>query len=135
MSPSVTAVIRELAVEGSKVYQSLAPEESGRLKREIKGVSLPGKFYGEIRSDPVDRESGYHYIGVTRFGHRARVIRPRNARSLRFEVDGGVIFRRRVRGFRPVMDWAEGGLPVMKLLGQSAIGKIGDEWASRSSDQ
>jgi len=74
--------------------QRLAPERSGRLKRLI--VSDPVR-----RSGQWSLESGIsglaNYSAPVHEGARPHVIRPRNARALRFEVAGGrIVFARRV---------------------------------------
>jgi len=73
--------------------KSIAPTRTGRLK------SL-------IRADPVRRTGPWRldssvtsaapYSAPVHEGARPHVIRPRFARALRFEIDGRVVFARRV---------------------------------------
>lgn len=71
----------------------LSPVRTGHMERSI--VAEPVR-----RTGPWSLESGVfvaaHYAAPVHEGARPHVIRPRNARSLRFEVDGRVVFARRV---------------------------------------
>lgn len=80
--------------------RALAPVRTGRLK-------------ASIHPDPVRRTGPWAidtgvsadapYAAPVHEGARPHVIRPRNARALRFEVEGRVVFARRVNhpGNRP----------------------------------
>jgi hypothetical protein len=77
----------------SVVAKGIVPVRTGRLR-------------ASIHSDPVRRtgpwrvDSGISadapYAAPVHEGARPHVIRPRNARALRFEIDGKVVFARRV---------------------------------------
>jgi hypothetical protein len=74
--------------------KQLAPERSGNLKRLI----VPDAVR---RVGPWSLEGGVsvlaNYAAPVHEGARPHVIRPKNARALRFEVEGGrVVFARRV---------------------------------------
>lgn len=93
----VKAVPNELARETQRlvndavlIYQSYAPGGgSGRLARGIRSVSAQGRlssgqfatgrqFAIVARARSVE---GYDYVGVTRFGHRVKFIRPSSNRQ------------------------------------------------------
>jgi hypothetical protein len=71
-----------------------APERTGHLKRTL--VSEPVR-----RTGPWSLESGVaataHYAAAVHEGARPHLIRPRNARALRFTVGGRVVFTQLVR--------------------------------------
>ena len=93
MGPSerfISAFVRQVTSEAKR----LAPERSGNMRRLI--VSDPVR-----RTGPWSLASGVsglaEYSAPVHEGARPHVIRPRNARALRFEVEGGrVVFARRV---------------------------------------
>jgi hypothetical protein len=50
---------------------------------------------GLVDADPVDKK-GVHYGAFLEYGTRPHIIEAKNAKTLRFEVDGDVIFAKRV---------------------------------------
>lgn len=66
--------------EGLTVFAVYAPRDTTRLIRDLH-VDVQGHRVN-IVTDPVDPESGYHYIAVTRFGHKRAWIYPRRAKKL-----------------------------------------------------
>lgn len=137
----VRAGIERAIEEGVVLYRDAAPEgKSGQLKDSIEGrwnrnsrVRSLGE--GVIAADPVDPESGYHYIGVTRFGHRKAWIRPTRARMLVFPPSkgfvadgrGGLFYRRRVKGYKPETDWAQAPGEEMVRVVARISQEIGDQ--------
>lgn len=104
---------------------------STRLAREIKSVHMsPGVI--EVQSNAKNPETGYAYTGVTRFGHRRMWIEPKRRNSasvittrksrgrgrranLRLDFGGGeILFRRKVRAYRPSHDWVQDAMPQIK---------------------
>lgn len=77
----------------SSVAKGLAPVRTGRLKASIHPDAVR-------RTGPWSLNTGISadapYAAPVHEGARAHVIRPRNARALRFEIDGRVVFARRV---------------------------------------
>lgn len=77
----------------STVAKGLAPVRTGRLKASIHPDPVR-------RSGPWSISTGVSadapYAAPVHEGARPHVIRPRNARALRFEINGRVIFARRV---------------------------------------
>jgi hypothetical protein len=77
----------------STVAKGLAPVRTGRLKASIHPDSVR-------RSGPWSISTGVSadapYAAPVHEGARPHVIRPRNARALRFEINGRVVFARRV---------------------------------------
>lgn len=78
----------------SATAKTLAPVRTGRLKASIHPD--PVRRIGPWRIDSgVSADAPY--AGPVHQGARPHVIRPRHARALRFEVDGGrIVFARRV---------------------------------------
>ena len=86
----IKSFVRQVAGEAKR----LAPERSGELKRLIREDEVR-------RTGPWSLSSGVsglaNYSAPVHEGARPHVIRPRNARALRFEVEGGrIVFARRV---------------------------------------
>lgn len=78
----------------SATAKTLAPVRTGRLKASIHPD--PVRRTGPWRID-TGVSADAPYAAPVHQGARPHVIRPRNARALRFEVDGGrVVFARRV---------------------------------------
>lgn len=123
--------VREAGEESVFIFAVKAPK--GRTRRLSKGIrSRVRGGTATVVSTARSRE-GFAYTGVTRFGHRVRFIRPRHAApegryiapipgvgprwvaktaALRFRIGNRVVFRAKVRGYRPTHDWAEDALPA-----------------------
>lgn len=113
-----------LAEDAELIFAAHALRRSGRLARGMS--SRVSGTVALVRADARNPESGYDYVGVTRFGHRVRRIYPRRARALRIPLpDGRVIFRRSVRGFRPRGDWAQRALPDIHREAERAARRLG----------
>jgi hypothetical protein len=122
--------MRSLGERLETVFAVAAPKgRTGRLSRGIRSVPSPGGF--AIRADAQNPETGYDYVGVTRFGHRAAWIVPRQARALRFFIGRRMVFARRVRGYRPASDWVEDALPAVRAEEMAAVTRLGRRIDSR----
>lgn len=99
----------DLSRDMTRIARRWAPKRSGLLHERIETRvhSRSGRIFATLHSQARNPQTGYPYTGVTRKGHRRRWIYPKRARFLRFEIDGRVIFARRVRGYRPKYDWGE----------------------------
>lgn len=138
--PPETSTTARLLAEGAVfVYRTFAPKRSGRLRRGVRMVATGGAY--AVRADAVNPATGYDYVGVTRKGHRKKIIRPLAGRgaasvistgrargrgrsaALRIVLpSGAVIYRHSVKGYRPKSDWAErAGVPVRKLAQGSLV--------------
>ncbi len=123
------------------IFRGYAPRRSGRLRRGIRLLSTGGAF--TVRADARNPATGYDYVGVTRFGHRLRIIRPRGDRAaasvvatgraraggrqaaLRIVMPGGqVIYRRQVKGYRPAHDWAARAHRPIRRLAESNLVRL-----------
>jgi hypothetical protein len=126
---------RELGRAAEVVFGAHAPFRSGRL---IRGISSEGGGGGVIVKDIArNPESGYDYVGVTRFGHQVARIYPTHtagsvlasgkARSgaLRFSIGGRVLYRASVAGYHPASDWAEDALPEVRAEAQAVATRLG----------
>ena len=86
--------IAELAERTEEVMREKAPERTGRLKKSIRKIVKPNKaVIGPI----------VPYAIYVEYGTRPHEILPVHARTLRFEVDGRIVFAARVwhPGTRP----------------------------------
>jgi hypothetical protein len=122
--PGETQTSARLLTQGAvTIYRSHAPRRSGRLRRGIRMLSTGGAYV--VRADAANPQTGYDYVGVTRKGHRASIIRPRQAKALRIMLPGGgVIFRTHARGYRPASDWAERAHTQVQRLARSSIVRL-----------
>lgn len=98
-------------------FRLVAPVDTGRLKSRIHQEG------GEVISDVVDPRSGFHYTGVTRFGHRHadpdRIFPRAGGRALG-PMLGGRFFASVAR-YHPAEDWAGRGMPDARRA-------AGDKW-------
>lgn len=129
---AVDDAVSEVGTAAENAYRTHARRRTGAMARSI-GRARAGRtlVVGANASDP---RTGFDYLPITRHGHRVAYIYPRLDRApasvvatrrpravntfspvhglrgnaaLRFVVGGRVLYRRRVRGFRPAVDWAE----------------------------
>jgi hypothetical protein len=144
----LTRSAQQLGVDAELIYQRHAPRRSGRLARGIRAVALGDQVF--VSAVAVDPKSQYDYVGVTRFGHRKRVIvpvtkrgLPRKARTVRrtktgqfaergrghlvFQSLGRWWFLSHVRGFRPKTDWVQDAWPEVKMLADAEMEKLARE--------
>lgn len=128
-------------------FQATIPKDTTRAARSIHTVkSGPGTY--EVIADAVDPHSGFHYIGVTRFGHRKAWITPRRRRpasvistrrargrgrraNLRFVINGEVMFRKRVRGVVREKDWAAETVPEIQREAHDVMTRLGQRISVR----
>jgi len=94
----------ELGPRLVRVGRQTAPYEHGGLARGLRAGVGPGLSV-ELKSTVRSKE-GFPYTGVTRFG-RGPII-PKRKKALAFTVGGKTIVRKRVRGYKPAGDWADG---------------------------
>lgn len=92
--------------EATAIFRDSAPKRTGKMARSIRATTSGGVLSIRIGAKS---QTGYPYPAVTRFGHRKDLIEPRTDRNvLRLQLPGGmVLYRNRVRGFKPAGDWAE----------------------------
>ncbi len=136
VQPIILAEFRgSLSVQVLEIGQEFAPEDTSRLKNELTAPvsSRGGTVRINLRSPVKDPESGYEYTGVTRFGHRKKILRPVKAERFQFysNVAGRVISPKQVRGYRPEADWVQEAKPVMVEAVEEAGENIGREIATR----
>ena len=128
MLPSRMARSRRfVAGYAAPVYRSVAPRRTGRLQRGIRVEEAEGRSRVSVQARS---QAGFDYVGVTRFGHRQRIIRPRTARVLRFEVGGRVFFRPWVRGYRPAVDWVQRGHERLRPVLEREARRLAQEIAT-----
>lgn len=107
--------LEDVSDQARNFFTTAAPV--GETKRLRQGIDVQKTSAGvAIRISAVDPQTGFDYVGVTRFGHKVKRIRPIHGRSvsgrrqfrsglLRFNIGGRTLFRRSVRGYRPKVDW------------------------------
>jgi hypothetical protein len=99
--------ISETAEALKRVYRFWAPKRSGRLQKGIRAFKS-GKAQIDMVVTGVTSESGYNYVAVTRFGHRAATILPKNNLVLKLDLGHGFwTFAPQVKGYNPEFDWVE----------------------------
>lgn len=104
------------------IFRAHAPKRSGRLRKGIRAQQTGGAWV--VRADARNPETGYDYVGVTRKGHRVRVIRPTQGKVLRFVIGGRVLYRTHVKGYRPATDWAERAHAPVRRLARSGVVRL-----------
>lgn len=85
--------LRSFVQQSVTEAKRLSPVRTGHMQRTIVGEPIR-------ETGPWSLQSGVfvtaHYAAPVHEGARPHVIRPRNARALRFEVNGRVVFAQRV---------------------------------------
>ena len=94
----------ELGPRLVRVGRQTAPYDKGALARGLRAGVGPGLSI-ELKST-VRSKDGFPYTGVTRFG-RGPIV-PRRKKALAFSVGGKAVVVKRVRGYKPPGDWADG---------------------------
>lgn len=111
----------------TRTARDWAPHDSGRLERGIKAIvsSRGGRIIVTLISTAVSDE-GFAYTDVTRFGHRKARIYPKPPnRFLRWPSrQGGYIFARSVRGFKPTGDWVKRAMGSWERDVDAAAGRL-----------
>lgn len=134
--------MRDVADDAELHFAAFALKgETGRLSRGISSRAVGS----EILVTAEAKSLGYDYVGVTRFGHRNEWIYPRSDRApasvvsttgprgtvqkgnaaLAFMFRGKLIFRSRVKGFKPKSDWAEDALPDIQKDAEERLAAFG----------
>ena len=80
-------VLRKFAEKAVELAQSRAPKRTGYLASQISSV---------VDKNAVTVSAKAPYSAYVEFGSKPHLIEPRRARALRFEVDGGVVYSKRV---------------------------------------
>jgi hypothetical protein len=146
---------RELGRRSEIAFGAHVPVKSGRALRGI-GSGLLGAVV-TVTDYARNPQSGYDYIGVTRWGHGkiepkhrgfgAQVIATKRRRggetlthgydsfqspsALRFSVGGSVVYAKYVREWRPASDWAEDALPEVQAQAQIVASRLGHRIEAR----
>lgn len=149
---------REIAAKGAVIRRVMLSEFRGRYKREleaavvaeaphgkkpssvkpgprlretieVKVAARPGEIWATATSNAVDPRSGYHYTGVTRYGHKVAVIRPKKSGRgyLRFYSPrhGHIITKGETKGVKHAEDWVAGAMPAAGVAADAAAERIG----------
>lgn len=157
------SIAQDLSETGERIRRTVLDEFRGRLGREIERAMIraaprgkkpstvkPGPRLREtihvrinprargveanVYSSAIDPRTGYHYTGVTRFGHKRKWIRPLKRRGKGFKVltfwsprTGGFVSKAQTRGVRPRRDWVLKGMQEADRAAERA----GDRMARR----
>lgn len=140
-----TLLGRELnRIAKDAVVRMRADAPTGRTGATVKGINLvegqgrqttTGNFSvfssgynAAITASARDRNTGYDYLPVTRFGHRVAFITPVNRKLLKFEgagrYRGQVFMTNQVRGQNPRRDWARNALLIAGQQARASAVKI-----------
>lgn len=142
--------VQELGDETEVIYSGFALKRSGRMARGVKAIHIGGSNV-LVKVHARNPQSGYDYVGVTRFGHQLAVITPsgsrrpasviatRRRRSRLHFLSGpppalrlpSGQYRYSVRGFHPAGDWAMRAWPHVKAAGFTAARKLGAKILAR----
>ncbi len=129
---------REIVEEAEVVLAAHALYASGRMSRSVRSVRVGGET--QIIAEAKNPQTGYDYVGVTRFGHkgiivprtrgRATVVATGKARKrgkkamLRFSIGGRVVYSRSTKGFHPTTDWVKDALPEVDASAQRLLTRL-----------
>jgi hypothetical protein len=142
--PEVQQSQREMADDAEIIFAAYAPKgASSRVARSIHTTQFGWAL--EVVADAKNPLTGYAYVGVTRFGHKMQYIYPRKDRrasrvlstrrarqrgtqaALRLELGPGlVIFRRRIKAYRPAVDWADEAMPSIRREAETVGRRLGE---------
>ena len=134
---------RELGREAEVVFGAYVPVLSGR---ELRGIGSDASGGGVTVTDYArNPQSGFDYVGVTRWGRGA--IRPKHRQfgsyslatgkrrsgggALRFTVGGRVVFVKEVGPWKPASDWVTDALPEVEVAAQGVATRLGRKIESR----
>lgn len=114
--------VRDTTNRAVVIFGRFAPKRTGRLRRGIEG-HVRGSS-ATVTAHARNPSTGYDYVGVSRWGHRKRIIRPKHARAL--GPIPGIGFRASVKGYRPKKDWSEAALPSIALYARGSLRGAGE---------
>lgn len=124
----------------------VVPENEGTLESSLRSVFFTQASRVQVTITASAKRDGYDYTGVTRFGHRVSVIRPKRKRQVAAKRVGRtawltVFFGRprseratllpQVRGVRVQQDWAELARDEISDIIDRAQAEMGRNVASR----
>lgn len=148
------SAISDTATDAEVIFAAHALRNTGRMARGVRAVVAGDSAI--VTVEARNPQTGFDYVGVTRFGHRSRNITPTHPpKAARFYPKTAKAFplpfgfrrsitgfaalkmpfgyRRSVRGFHPSRDWAEGAMPEVQKVADERLGKLGREFAVRVS--
>ena len=126
-------ILREALADSSEAAVSILRAEApkGRTKQLSRGIKARrrGNTRIDITVHAVNRETGYDYAAVTRFGHRVAEIWPTEGRqALRLRLRGGQIkYARYVKGVKVSRDWVDTAMPAIDVEVDEVMRKVGRE--------
>ncbi len=143
--------VQGFLTDNELAFQAVVPKDSTRIARSVHSIQKgPGQY--EIIADAQDPKSGYHYVGVTRFGHKKAFITPRKDRrgnvftistrrrrqtgkraALRFVVNGRILFRAKVKAYQPDHDWVDSAIPEVRANTRDLSTRLGQRIRMRFS--
>lgn len=102
--------------------------ESGQLARGIKWRRRGSKGV-DVTVHAVNRQTGFDYAKVTRFGHEVDYIYPTEGRkALRLNIrDIGISYRSYVHGVKVTHDWVDDAWPAITVDLDAVMKDLGRE--------
>jgi hypothetical protein len=128
--PILLAEMRRAEPRLLEVFQSFAPYDADErddthLREELDAkLATGGRIRITVESPVRDPRSGYAYTGVTRFGHRGRLV-ARSGGFLRWEDASGWHIARSTAGHHPASDWVEDARPSAEDVASDAAERAG----------
>lgn len=153
MDRDLRRAVDELGDDAELIYASHALKNTGRMARGIRARRAGNLVLVEVHAR--NPQSGYDYVGVTRFGHKVARIYPRHAPKaekffpkvakafplpgigFRRSIKGFAAlktplgFFRSVRGFHPASDWADRAWPQVVQVAHEKADALGLELVAR----
>jgi len=102
ISRVLSELAKDLAQNVEDLMRDITPVRTGRLKESVRSEALSECEYRVVVGSPEAYYAPFVFLGT-----RPHVIEPKTAKALRFEIDGSVIFAKRVYhpGTKPIPLW------------------------------
>lgn len=112
---------QEIGKRAAIIFAAHAPNKSGRLERGI--TARPGGGGTFVTASARDPETGFDYVGVTRFGRG--IAKPKSDDgALSFTGSGGLVYAASADAYDPPSDWAAEALPEVNQEAQQVTTKL-----------
>lgn len=119
----LSAAVQQVADDAALIFASHAPRgRSGQIGRGIRVISAQGRLSSgrfatgrQFEVHASARNQGYDYVGVTRFGHRNRLIYPRADRTDASVISTGLPRRKRMSKKALEKAGTPGQLPALRI--------------------
>lgn len=124
---------RDIGEEAELIYSSVSPKSTEGTPRLARGMSSEAR--GNlvlVRAHARDPESGYDYVGVTRFGHKLPRIHPTRVWGRSGPPYGAALrtprgFFKSVPSYQPKGDWSRRAHPAILQTARRRVQKLGHD--------